>query len=264
MLGPLLALLDRPELHRGFAVGLLVAARLGPVMWLSPWLGLRSAPAMVRTGLHLAATVALLPIALGAAPTPPEMPWLAFALLREALLGAVFALIAAAPAYALDAGGRLVDLHRGANLADVLSPPTGERTSPLGDLLLLSTLAVFAALGGLRLAFAVLAGSFVQLPAGSVPQASIGALALEAAHALAWSMMLAAAFAAPAAVAIVLAEATLGVMARAMPRISVFFLGMPLRALLGLGVLMLGLPLIVETGTDALEQALHHAGRMLR
>lgn len=260
----LFALLERPDLQRGLRIALLVAARLAPLVFVSPWLGLRSAPSTIRTALLLGLTAAMQPFASAHAQLAPELPILALQMVREACIGAVFTLVTAAPAYALDTGGRLVDIHRGANVAEVIAPPTGERTSPLADLLLLSTLAAFAALGGLRLVFGVLASSFVDLPVGAAPASGLGAMALEAARALAYGLGLAAAFAAPAAVAILVGEAMLGLVARTVPRVSVHFLGMPLRALLGIALVLVALPSIVEDSLDALSASLAQATRMLR
>ena len=170
----------------------------------------------------------------------------------------------ATPFFALEQGGRLVDLYRGANLAEVLAPPTGERTSPYGDLAILGGLALFASLGGVRLALGVFAEGFVTLPVGATPATSFGALSLDAAKALTSALTFAAVSAMPAAISIMVAELALGLVARAVPKISVFFLGMPLRAMLGLALGLLSVGVVLDRAVTEAEVAARSAGRVLR
>lgn len=260
----LVALLEHPAVAVRLSVALLVAARLAPVVWLSPVLSLRTAPAIVRTGLLVALTIALTPLALVHSAAPVAGAALLLAVVREGLIGALFAIVTALPAHAIDTSGRLVDLYRGANLADVLAPPTGDRTSPTADLLLLALLASFAALGGVRLTLGALAASLVDLPVGVAPALATRAIVDDAIHATGYALLCAAAYAAPVGVAIVVAEASLGLVSRSVPRISVFFLGMPLRALLGLVVLLAATPLLVDEGHRELVRAVARATHMLR
>lgn len=243
----------------------LIAARLGPLTVIAPWLGLRSAPATVRSALILALTVAFYPLALGLPFTaPPNAIAYAAAGLREALLGTAFALAVALPLHALDWAGRLVDSWRGAGLAEVLSPATGERTSPLGDLLLMAGVVLFIAVGAHRLALAAFAESLRLAPIGapallqSAPSLAFGAIELTGS-----ALALAAAIAAPAAVAIVLVEVALGLVGRSAPQLPVFFAGMPLRAATGLAALLLGLAVTLDQLPQAFEAAITSAKALL-
>lgn len=250
---------------RAMAVGALVAARVAPLTLLAPWLSLRAAPAVVRAAIMLALTVALAPIALGSAPQiPPQGLALALLAAREALVGATFALATALPLHALDWAGRLVDTWRGASLAEVINPHTGERTSPIGDLYLLMGVALFLALGGHRLALAAFAEGLVTVPVGSIAVgAGLSEVALGSARLAGSALAFAAALAAPAAAAIVLVEVALGLVARAAPQIPVFFAGMPLRAATGLAAALLGLTILVSELPPAYRHAIDAAGQLI-
>lgn len=251
---------------RALGVGMLLAARLAPVTVLAPWLAMRATPVVVRTAITLALTVALAPIALPAAPAlPAGAAAMTLLVAREALLGAVFAIASALPLYALDWAGQLVDTWRGASLAEVLAPPTGERSSPLGTLYLLMGVALFAALGGHRLAIAAFAEGLHLAPVG-VPNMSPdpGEIALGATRLVASALAFAAAIAAPAAVALVVMEVALGLISRAAPQIPVFFAGMPLRAAVGLFAMLLSLAVAVGELPAAFRQAIAAASELLR
>ncbi len=247
------------------AVGALVAARVAPLSVIAPWIALKGAPVLVRTAIVLALTVSLAPLALELAPASLPGGWeLAVLALRETLVGSVFALLSSLPFFAVDWAGRLTDTWRGASLAEVIAPHSGERTSPMGDLYLLGGIAFFVAIGGHRLAIAAFAEGLSAVPpgtvdlAGGIPEAALSTMRL-AASALAF----AAAVAAPAAVAIVLVEVSLGLVARAAPQIPVFFAGMPLRAATGIAAALLAASVLVGELPLAFREAIDSAARVV-
>ena len=255
------------ELDRWLAVAGLVAARVAPLTVFAPWLTLRRTPPVLRAALVVALTGALAPLAFDAAPADlHRASGLVYAawVLREALVGTLFAVATALPLFALDWAGRLVDTWRGASLAEVIAPPTGERTSPLGDLYLLMGIALFLSLGGHRLAFAAFADGLQVAPVGAVaPGDAAESLAFGAARLTGAALALAAALAAPAAAAIVLVEVALGLVARSAPQVPVFFAGMPLRAATGLAAALLGLTVLMGELPLAFEDAVDAAARCL-
>ncbi|MEO0321374.1 MAG: flagellar biosynthetic protein FliR [Myxococcota bacterium] len=249
---------------RVLSLGALTAARVAPLTVVAPWLMVRDAPALVRSGVILALTVAFAPLAFASAPATLQVPFVV-ALVREGLIGTCFAFATALPFYAFDFAGRLVDTWRGAGLAEVIAPPTGERTSPLGDLQLLAAVALFATLGGHRLALLAFAEGLTIAPVGATPLAGgTASVALGAAALSGAALAFAAAVAAPAAAAIVLVEASLGLVARATPQIPVFFAGMPLRAAAGLLGALLAAAALGDTLAPALAEGLRTATDWLR
>lgn len=252
-------------LSRWLGAGTLVGARIAPLLLLAPWLVARTAPIALRTSLGVVLVLVFTPLAMASAPAIPLDPLvLALCASREALVGAIFALATALPFYALDWAGRLGDTWRGASLAEVIAPPTGERTSPLGDLLLMLGVAIFLAIGGHRVALGGLAETFVSLPIGGAGLSSFGAVALGSARLVGQALALSLAIAAPMAVAIVAVEIALGLVARATPQIPVFFAGMPLRAAVGLAALLFSLSLVVERLPRSAAAALSAAAGLIQ
>jgi type III secretory pathway component EscT len=249
------------------AKGALVAARLAPLTVVAPWIALRDAAASVRAALVLLLTLALAPLAFAhadaAASAASAAELLPVQMLREAMVGFVFAVATAVPFYALDHGGRLVDAMRGASSSEVIAPPTGERTSPFGDLYLLAGVALFASLGGPRLAIEVLAKSFEVVPIGAAVDFGRTTFALGAARLFAFALAFGLSVAAPAALSIVLVEAALGLIARASPSIPVFFAGMPLRAAAGIAGSLLGLSVVFDRLPEVFRATLEGAGRLV-
>ena len=142
------------------------AARTIPLAWLVPALGGPRVAAEVRVGLGLMLAVLCLP-ALASLPLGGLGPvgW-GLLVARELFVGLTVGLCVGAAFRAAEAAGRLVDLARGANLAEVLSPLSDERTSPTGDLYLFLSVIAFLELGGLRLFANALGRSYQAVPVG--------------------------------------------------------------------------------------------------
>lgn len=248
-------------------LGALAVARIAPVLFMVPFLGGRSLPAEARIALALLTTVLVFPSLtsdLSAVPTSPVA--LVALLFKEVLIGAAMGLVTALPFAALEMSGRLVDTIRGANLAEVLDPHSGQRTSPLGELHLLLGVAIFLLIGGHRAFLRTLAGSFVAVPVLEFPRAdptSVGAFAEAVAKLGAAALATAIGLAGPAIVTIIASEIALGVLNRAAPQMGVYFVGMPLRAAAGLAAAALTVALILPVLRAHAGQALQALGALL-
>jgi type III secretory pathway component EscT len=232
--------------------GLLLAAlvlggaRAAPVVWLVGPLGGVRLPAPARVGLAfllagLAASVLLASAAAAGLDRAPTA-WLAVLVARELLVGLVLGLVASAAFRAAEAAGRLSDTLRGANLAEVLDPTTGEQGSPLAALYLLVATLVFFQIGGVPRLLDALLGSYRALPIGAGPTAAgAGGAARLVTEAAARLFASGVALAAPVIVALWLTDLGLGLVARAVPQVPIAIVGLPLKGLLAIGLVLVGL-----------------------
>lgn len=231
----------------------LAAARTVPIAWLVPAFGgPRLAPSFRILLGGLLALLCLPAVSASGGATAAggggallgPVEW-ALVLARELLVGATVGFCVAAMFQAAEAAGRLADVARGANLAEVLSPLSEERTSPTGDLYLLVALVVFFELGGLRALATALGRSYEAVPLTVASGASaLGAVRPAAALIVACVAKLlesAVGLAAPVLVALWMADVVLGVVGRAVPHLPIAFAALPAKALLGLGVVLLGM-----------------------
>lgn len=258
--------LAREELARGLFLGALVAARILPLAILLPWMSLRGISPLLRTLIVLVLTVALAPMAIAAAPAASvDALSLAPALLREAIVGALFALSAALPIHALEWGGALVDGWRGASLSEVRGPGSLDATTPIGALYRTLGVAVFLTLGGHRLFLSAFADTFVARPIGApFATGSLLEISLLMSRLVGAALGVAAGVAAPAALLLVLGEFSLALLGRAAPQVQVFFLGMPLRAGLGIFATLLGLGVLIGRWPDDIRGAMDSARLVIR
>jgi type III secretion protein SpaR/YscT/HrcT len=231
-----------PELERWLWAWGLGAARALPIAWQIPAFGGEHVPAQVRVGLGLALSAVCLPQVMASLPGGAGgLLWLLL-LAREVAVGLTVGFVAASLFRAAEAAGRLVDTLRGANLAEVLSPAAEGRSSPLGDVYLLLAVVIFLELGGVGHVATALARSYEGAPlTWTAAPTGLGEVAKLVILSSAKLIEGAVGLAAPALVALLLADLVLGAIARLAPQIPVYFVGMPLKALAGVGVVLLGL-----------------------
>jgi len=218
------------------------AARTLPLAWSIPVLGGPALPTQIRIALGLGLAILCFPALTASALPTDAVAWTLLAT-REVLVGVVMGFVCACMFRAAEAAGELTDILRGETRAGTASPVGEGGTSPLGALLLLLAAVVFLEIGGIGHVVLALGRSYQAIPLGvplSLGERSHGAALIVI---LASGKLIEAAvgLAAPALVAIVLADIVLGVVGRAAPRTPLHFVGMPLKALLGVGAVLLGL-----------------------
>jgi type III secretion protein SpaR/YscT/HrcT len=218
------------------------AARTVPIAFLIPAFGGTNVPTQIRMGLGIALSVVCLPQIITSLPGQAGTIYWMVLLMREILVGFTVGLVGSSVFRAAEGAGRLVDTLRGANMAEVISPVTEGRSSPLGDILLLLTTVIFLELGGIGHVVNAMARSYEAVPLnlGSTP-ASLAAAARLMVITSAKLLEATVALAAPAIVAMLLADLVLGIIARMAPQIPVYFVGMPLKALGGVAIVLVGM-----------------------
>jgi type III secretion protein T len=172
---------------------------------------------------------------------------------KEVFVGLVLGFMVAIPFWIFEAVGFVVDNQRGASLGAVINPATGNDSSPLGILFNQAFLVFFLVGGGFTLMLTLLYDSFrlwdlwswtPTLRADSIP------LMLDQ---LSRFIRLVLLFAAPAIVAMFLAELGLALVSRFAPQLQVFFLAMPIKSALALLVLVLYMSTLFEYAGDTVR-----------
>lgn len=222
------------------AAFLLVLLRCTGFVVAAPLLGHRAIPGQVKAGL---AAVLAVGVARTAAVAPSPVPlWLAAPL--ELIVGLGLGFIVGLGFHAVDSVGRLVALQLGFSLAPVLDPVRGDTGSAIDPLFAILAGLLFYALD-LHLAMLVaLANSVVQLPLGG---GWPGGLGQYAAGLAAVALELGGRIALPVALVLLLAEVAVALVARAIPQVNVFFLGLPVKLLAGLAILAAALPQLASS-----------------
>jgi len=233
----------------------LLLARIGGAMALLPGLGDNALPAMVRAGLALTVTLVLLPVIAPQMPAPPEPGLQAAGMVAaELVTGLWLGWLARLFTLALPLCAQFIAYLLG--LATVLQPSSelGPQTSALSRLFELVAPLVILTSGLYALPLSALAGSYHLIPAGTLLPAGDGtALAVRAVGGM---FALALRLAAPFLLAGIVWHVAIGLLARLVPRIQVYFVAMPGQILGGLLLLAALSAVILSAFLDAMRDGL--------
>jgi flagellar biosynthetic protein FliR len=136
--------------------------------------------------------------------------------------------------------GVLIGYQMGFAVANVLDPVTNDQVSIVGQFLFLFGLLYFLAMNAHHVLLIGIADSFAIAPAGSfsVSQGAVSWMVQVFTHMFWLGMKIAM----PVVGVIFLVDVALGIVAKTVPQMNVFIVGLPLKSLLGLFVLALGFP----------------------
>lgn len=201
----------------------------------APLLGHRAIPGQVKAGL---AAVLAVGIARSASVAPSPVPfWLAAPF--ELVVGLALGFIVGLGFHAVESVGRLVALQLGLSLAPVFDPVRGDTGSAIDPLFAVLAGLLFYALDLHLAMLAALGDSFARLPLGGGWPGEVGRYAAGLA---AVALELGGRIALPLALVLLMAEVAVALVARAIPQVNVFFLGLPVKLLAGLAILVAALP----------------------
>jgi flagellar biosynthetic protein FliR len=222
------------------AATLLVAVRLGVVLFMTPLLGSLGVPARIRWFMTLSLAV-MLTLSLGLEPAVDisNAAGLALAFAHELLWGALlgFGLLCAFAAFLF--GGRLLDLQIGLGVASLLDPLTRGQTPLLGLLLQLAGASYFLAVDGHHAVLRVLALSLRSAPPGVSPaHLPLDAILVQFGLMFSLGVVLVSA----AMICVFLVDIGMSIAARLLPQANIFILSMTVKVFAGIGVLALSIP----------------------
>ena len=211
----------------------LVFARVGAVVMLLPAIGEMGVPSRVRLVLALAISFALTPTVQSAyaSAAPQTVVSLVIMLAQEVTAGVLVGSMARIIMSALQVAGYLIATQTGLAYAQTLDPTMNTQGAVLGNFLsILGTVMIF--LTNLHhLAIGAIAGSYRMLPPGGrLPTDDMAQLVISLVSS---SFALGFQLAAPFLVFGFAVYAGLGVLARLMPQLQIFFVAVPLNILCG-------------------------------
>ena len=236
-----------PALVSGY---LLALVRAGAWVFVCPPFGNKSVPMIVKVGLAAALALAVGPRLAGQAVPLEAGPLLSAAVLQVAAgvaLGFLGVVLFATFSFA----GGLIDLVSGFSVAQLFDPGNNAPVSIFGQFYgVLATTLLFAIDGHLLLVRGFLT-SFTAAPLTSLSTDSMAKLLTGD---IALFFVSALEIAAPLLAALFLAEAALGLLARAAPQMNIFQLGLPVKILVTLTLAGLALPLLPDAVSGMTNQ----------
>ena len=251
--------------QRMFEIFMLVLARISLIVSVIPIFGSANVPIPVKVGLSVFLTLVSYSFA-EASGVPHDLSIAALftLMLREALIGMLFGFITGILFYAIQFAGHFISFQMGFAMVQVIDPQSQERVPIIGQFYFILSILLFLLINGHHLVLNVLVESFSIVPIGTgvLSRELTGSLTLIGGRVFVLAMKIAS----PILVTLFLTDVMMGIIARTVPQMNVFFVSLPLKIGLGLTLLVMTLssfPWLIEKLVVEMSENLNMVLRML-
>ncbi|MEW5945343.1 MAG: flagellar biosynthetic protein FliR [bacterium] len=219
-----------------FQYFLLIFSRLATMIALSPLLGSGSVPAMAKIGLSFLLSVIIFPFTAGAFPPIPDgiVPFVLM-MVRESMLGVLIGLIGLAVFAGIQLSGQIFGMQIGFGIVNVIDPMSEEQVSVLGQFEFLIALLIFIAMDGHHLLILAIANSYRYVPLDSFHVSQ--PFTREVVGLLQKTFIIAFKVGVPMIACLLVVTVAMGLIARTVPQMNIFIVGLPLNIMVGLFML---------------------------
>lgn len=191
-----------------------------------------------------------------------SLPFFGLLVVKEVMVGIAVGFVASMLFTAIQFAGRLVDTEMGFGFVELMDPTTNESVTVWGQLQVILFTILFLLINGHYFMLLAVQKSFELIPlmGGTLPG---GKVAFHLTSLTGAIFVVALKFSAPIYVTLILSEVALGAVARTVPQINIFFVGMPLKIAIGLGTAILVLPMLSVLFRATVEKLVQDIWRLL-
>jgi flagellar biosynthetic protein FliR len=241
---------------------ILVLSRVGPLFVLAPIFSSRMIPARARGVAAVAISMGMAPVALRGNTIPTDVFNLGGLIAKELLVGFAFAFAVAVVFNAVSVAGSFLDVLVGFSFGSLIDPITGNQSPVLSQLYGLVAVMIFIAIGGDAFMIEGLAKTYDLVGVLEFP--SLNALIGGANAAFVGIFISALEIAAPVLIAMIITDASFGVVARVSPQMNVFQVGLPAKILIAFLVIGASLPFAAHYIADSLHGGINDSLKSLK
>ena len=239
-------MMDFYDLLQGHAaVFLLLLTRVSGIFVISPFFGSMNISVYFRAAAALAFAVVLFPVIdhFQELQAPATLLGYTAAVLSELFIGWLIGFVAYISFAAITMAGKVMDMQVGFAIVNVMDPTSGQQMPLIGSFLYNLGLIVFLVTNGHHMIIAALFESFKMVPMLTMePSLS---LPLIIANFTTGIFLTGMKIAMPVTFAILLTNVGLGILARTMPQMNIFVVGIPMQLAVGVLILSMVLPFYV-------------------
>ena len=232
-------------LQSSVAVFLLMLTRVSGIFVAAPFFGSMNIPVYFRAGAAFAMTLLLFPVVndMGIVMAPPTVIMYGYYVLSELFIGWLIGFVAYMVLSAINMAGKVMDMQVGFAVVNVMDPTSGQQVPLIGSFLYNLTIIVLLVTDGHHMIISALMESFRVVPMLELsPDQSLPMLIAKLTTGIFLTGMK---IAMPLTFAILLTNVGLGILARTMPQLNIFVVGLPLQIMIGMTTLLMLLPFYV-------------------
>ncbi len=256
-MSPLLSILDSNATQ--ILIASLIFARGTALLTTSPIFRARNIPIAAKAGLALLLMLLILPNA-PLVPVPESIFTLMVLVSREIAIGLVMGQLVQLIFIAAQVAGQMIDMEMGFHMANVLDPMADAQLPLVGNFYYLLGTLVFLSLNGHLLVLAALNHSLRLVPPGQMAFSFSADMVI---NAFTRMFLLAFQIALPVVGASLFTSLIFGLMAKAVPQMNVFIVGMPAKVLLLATLLVIVLPGYLWVLERSLGEAFFQLGQWI-
>ncbi len=227
------------------AAFLLVLTRSSGIFFISPFLGSMNISLKIRACAAILVAVIIFPVVVKmyTIHAPATTIMFAFTVVKELFIGWLIGLIGYITLAAVNMAGKIMDMQVGFAVVQMMDPTTQQQSGMIGTFLNNLTLIYFVVTNGHYVILSALAESFRIIPIDSMvwndslPQLMIDLTAGIFINGMKIAM--------PVTFAILLTNVGLGILARTMPQMNIFVVGIPMQLMIGTTMISMVLPFYI-------------------
>ena len=237
---------DLYDIFQGqLAAFLLVLTRTSGIFLISPFFGSLTIPMNMRAGVAIAMAMLIFPVvAKESVVTVPGNVWLFSAtVMQELIIGWTIGFVAFVVMTAINMGGKIMDLQVGYAVASLMDPTSGQQSSLIGGFLHNLAVIYLLVVNGHHYIVTALVESFRSVPLDSIVwNPSIANFMIDLTGDILLTGMK---IAMPVTFAILITNVGMGILARTMPQMNIFVVGIPMHLTIGLFMLAMLMPFYI-------------------
>ncbi|WP_378951851.1 flagellar biosynthetic protein FliR [Pelosinus sp. sgz500959] len=239
---------------------LLIFVRISGIFMIAPIFGSRNITGRVKACLALIITYIIFPLIFNSHTPIPEqfLPYF-FMVMGELIIGLILGFVSSLIFSAIQMAGQLLDMQIGFGIINMLDPLSGQQAPLIGNFKYILALILFLAMNGHHVLLSALFASFKLIPVtGLVVNVAIAEFMI---NMIGNMFILALKISLPVIVSLLLTDMALGILARTMPQMNIFVVGVPGKIIIGIFVLSIGLPFYIfflELAFDGMYKNVFH------
>lgn len=227
------------------AVFLLLLTRMSGLFLIAPFWGSQNIPVYFRAGIAFTITLVLFPVVdqKMALEAPVSVLGYTLAVLSELFIGWLIGFVAYVVLMSVNMAGKIMDMQAGFAVVNEMDPTSNQQNPLIGSFLYYLTLIVFVVTNGHHVLLAALVGSIDSIPLlGMNFNTDLTMLMVDFVGGIFVTGMK---IAMPLTFAILLTNVSLGVLARTMPQMNIFVVGIPMQIVIGIFTVAVIMPFYV-------------------
>ncbi len=238
--------IDFYDIYQGqLAAFLLVLTRTSGIFLISPFFGSLNIPIQMRAGVAIAMAFVTFPVIVAqtTVTAPDSILMFAGTVAQELFIGWMIGFIGFVVFAAINMAGKIMDMQVGFSVANVMDPTSGQQSPLIGSFLYNLTVIYFLVVNGHHIIISALIESFNRIPLdGLIWNETIASFIGDL---TAGVFLVGMKIAMPVTFSILLVNVGMGILARTMPQMNIFVVGIPLHLTIGIFMLSMLLPFFV-------------------